>query len=167
MADPVSATVTSSVLSAAGSGARIAGSILGGQAEKQKYAAQALKMQEAAAWGRVRAVETDTAFREELEQTMSNLKAIRAGQNADISSPTSVALEDRAREVSDRRRQTEVANIRRQVSQAESDAVALRRAGSAALTSSWIRGAPDILSMASSAFNAGQSAFGPKPGGRS
>lgn len=146
-------TVASSVM-------KVGGTVMAGQAEKQKYGAQANQMLIAAADGTLRAKETDSAYREELGQTLSNLRAIQASKSIDPLSPTSLAIEERAYDVNDKRTTKNFSNEAKKSRQAELDGQALRRAGSAALGAAYLKAAPDVLSGIQGGLNLGKAAAG-------
>jgi hypothetical protein len=92
---------------------------LGGAAANKQQAAQA---ERAAQIGLIKASDTDTYMRDELQTTLANIQAIRASVGAEAS-PTEYAVIDKQRQTSDRQRETEVFNAR---AQAKSDEDAAR-----------------------------------------
>jgi hypothetical protein len=127
------------------------GAVMEGMAQHQKYSAEADKMRVAASDARLRATETDAAFREELSQTLSNLDSITASQNRSIDSPTSIALQERARDVNDRRTTKAVANEERKAMQSEQDAIMLKRAGNRMMLPAYIKAGSELMGASSSA----------------
>lgn len=74
---------------------------------------------EAAEVGRINADQIDTAYRDELSSTLNNIRAIRATTGAAADSPTSIAVQDKQEEVSDRNRSRDVANRKMQANSDE------------------------------------------------
>lgn len=91
-----------------------------GAAAGQKWEAQ--KAQRAAEVGRVRANQIDATYRDELNSTIANIRAIRASSGASVGSPTGMAIEADQQRISDRDRKIEVGNQRMQANQDEADA---------------------------------------------
>jgi len=109
MADPVSLLTGGSLL--------ISG--IGGAVG---YGKQAQDAKNAATTGRIQANQIDTGYRDELNSTINNIRAIRAGTGVAANSPTTLAIEDENRRVSDRNRTRDVASRRIQADQSERDA---------------------------------------------
>lgn len=142
MGDPVSMAV----MQVATTGLKVAGNM--GQAQSQKVAAQidAMRMETAAEAAKVRAVQLDAQYRDELNQTMATIDSIRAAQNVNIDSPTSMALQDSARERSARARMTAKSNERIRGMASEADAANLRKSSQGFMRAALLKSAPDILS---------------------
>lgn len=100
----------------------LAGSLVGavGQSQGQNYAAQ--QSQRAAQVGRIQADQVDASYRDELNSTISNIRAIRASASVGSNSPTGVAVEAKQQQTSDRDRKIEVGSKRMQATQDENDA---------------------------------------------
>lgn len=100
----------------------LAGSLVGaaGQYQASNYAAQQSKR--AAQVGRIQADQVDAGYRDELNSTISNIRAIRASSGAGAFSPTGMAIEDKQAETSNRDRVIEVGSKRMQANQDEADA---------------------------------------------
>lgn len=111
-------------------------SIMQGLGQKSSLEMEADKAQRAAAFGRLQADLTDTSFRENLRNTLGNIDAIRAAGNVSPDSPTTAAVEDRARTLSERQRRASLLSIRSQVAENEAGAAYLREAGNYALLTS-------------------------------
>lgn len=170
MGDPVSTGILA--LNAAGTGAGIFSALAGGQQSKVnaqleagRARMQAERLKVAAEAAKVRGIQVDTAFREDLNQSLQNLYAIRAAQGASVDSPTSRALGERARVASDRARRVAVSNERlramgleNEAAAAEGDAMALLRASRRYRTASLISAAGQAISGAGSFLRAGQTA---------
>ena len=78
---------------------------------------------------RVQANETDTAYREDLMSTISNIRAIRASTGVGANSPTGVAIEQRQEQLSDRNRVTAVTGKRLEAQSQDRAAGAYQTAG--------------------------------------
>lgn len=72
--------------------------------------------------GIVQAKQTDANYRQELNATINNIRAIRASTGAGFMSPTGAAIENYNRDISDRDRRREVGGRRIQASVDRSDA---------------------------------------------
>ncbi|SPL64405.1 hypothetical protein OHAE_272 [Ochrobactrum soli] len=90
------------------------------------YNQQAQQAKDAAATGRIQANQIDAGYRDELNSTINNIRAIRAGTGVAANSPTTLAIEDENRRVSDRNRTRDVASRRIQADQSERDARTFR-----------------------------------------
>ncbi|MGO4668767.1 hypothetical protein [Bosea sp. 2RAB26] len=135
-----------SSMALAGAGLSIAGGVSEGIAKKTGSQIQAAKLKQAADAGRVRAVQTDAAFREELADVQSTMSAIRSSQGVQFDSPTSFALFDAAEEKSRRARMIAVSNERMKALGLEGDAAATLLAARNARATAMLKSAPDILS---------------------
>lgn len=91
-----------------------------GQYQAGKYAAA--QSERAAQIGRVQADQIDASYRDELNSTISNIRAIRAGTGVGASSPTQMAIEADQEKTSRRDRIIEVGSKRMQATQDEADA---------------------------------------------
>lgn len=109
-----------------------------GEGEKAADEFKAARAEEAAKFGRLQADLTDTTLREQLNVTLSNIDAIRAGGNIDPRSPTGAAITDRNIAISERQRVAQEASLRSQAASDEASARYLRSAGDFALTQSYI-----------------------------
>lgn len=98
------------------------GSLVGafGQFQAQSY--QAEQSKRAAQVGRIQADQVDASYRDELNSTISNIRAIRASAGVDPNSPTGIAYEDEQQRRSDRDRKIDVGSKRMQAKQDEDDA---------------------------------------------
>lgn len=91
------------------------GSMTQAQGQAEAYVQQAELAQQRAYLGKIKARQTDTAYREELTTTLSNIDAIRAAANTDPWSPTAMAIKNNETRISGRARRTAVLNIMSQV----------------------------------------------------
>jgi hypothetical protein len=114
-----------------------------GEAATQEYLAK--RDERAAELGRLRAVQTDVALRDELTTTLANIDAIRAAANIDITSPTTFAIKGHETEVSDRQREIKVASINAQADEDEASARYRRRVAEDALFGSYLGAGASLL----------------------
>lgn len=91
---------------------------------------QANLADEAAKFGKLQATLTDTTMRENLTRTLASIDAIRAGGNADPTSPTTTAIEKFNTMISNRQRMAAVGSQREQADYDTATADYLRKAGS-------------------------------------
>lgn len=91
-----------------------------GQYQAGQHAAAQSK--QAAEVGKIQADQVDASYRDELNSTISNIRAIRASAGVEAFSPTSVAYEAEQQKRSDRDRKIEVGSKRMQATQDEADA---------------------------------------------
>lgn len=139
--------------SIASAGLSMYGSVAEGEGKKAGLDFQADRAKRAAEFGKVQAELTDTQFREELNTTLANIDVIRAAGRIDPSSPTSIAIGEREREVSDRQRLASVGSIKAQVSEDLASADYLREAGEHALKMSYVNAGVKGLSAVSKGFS--------------
>lgn len=126
---------------------QIAGGISEGIQKKTAAQVESVRLKMAAEAGRVRAIQTDAAYREEFNNTMQNIGAIRASQNVRFDSPTSFAINDKARDLSDDARTVAVSNERLKALGLEGDAVAAWKRGETARTTAMIGQAKNVLAL--------------------
>jgi hypothetical protein len=122
------------VMAVAGVAASAAGTYMQGEATSAADQYQAQRLDRAAQYGKVQAVQTSAQGLEKLNVTLGNIDAVRAAGNVDPSSPTTTAIRDRTSFLSERDTGIRVENILAQASQNESDAAYLRDASGYALT---------------------------------
>jgi len=91
---------------------------------------QAALADESAQFATLQAGLTDVTMRQQLTRTLANIDAIRAGGNVDPTSPTTTAIENFNRKVSDRSRMASVGTSLTQASYDTASADYLRQAGS-------------------------------------
>lgn len=135
------------VSSIAGKGLSIAGGISEGIQKKTAAQVESVRLKMAAEAGRVRALQTDAAYREDLDSTMQNIGAIRASQNVGFDSPTSFAIYDKAESLSDKARRVAVSNEKLKALGLEGDAAAAFARGETARTTSMLSQSKNILSL--------------------
>lgn len=115
-----------------------------GQGEKSAQDFKAARAEEAAKFGRLQADLTGTTMTEQLNTTLANIDAIRAGGNIDPSSPTGAVIADRNAMLSDRQRIASVVSQRSQANADEAGAAYLRKAGDFALSQSYVQAAAGV-----------------------
>lgn len=133
-------------LAIAGAGMSIAGGISEGIGKKTAAQIESVRLKTAAEAGKVRALQTDAAFREEWNEVANTMTAIRSSQNVGFDSPTAMALYGAARERNDRARVQAVSNERLKALGLEGDAAMAWKRGEQARTTS-------MLSSSMSALN--------------
>ncbi|MDQ0132665.1 hypothetical protein J2T08_000566 [Neorhizobium galegae] len=111
----------------------LAGSLIGAFGEKQGQDYEAAKSKRAAEVGRVQADQIDSSYREELNSTISNIRAIRASAGVGANSPTGMAIEAKQEKTSDRDRRIDVGSKRMQATQDDADAKFRKSAAKTAL----------------------------------
>lgn len=121
-----------------------------GFGEKAGQDFMAGQAERAAALGRVKAEQTDTALREELNTTLGNIDVIRAAAGTDPFSPTAMAIKDKEAAVSERNRRIAVSNITAQADERALEAKYRNRAGNLALLGGLAGSASRVLKGASS-----------------
>lgn len=109
-------------------------SIAGGMGTKAADDYQSERLQRAAEYGRVQAMQTSASGTEKLNNTLGNIEAVRAAGHTDPSSPTGAAIYDRTEYLGTRDINTRVDNIMAQVNQEGADSAYLQKAGSFAMT---------------------------------
>lgn len=161
VAIPAIMSVASAAASTAGGMMQAGAAKSSAKADSIRAKARADSLKVAAEAGRVRALQTDAAYRDQLNQAMQNLTAIKAAQNTSTVSATSMALDDEARRRSDLARKIAVSNenikaidAEKGVNSAETDAELVKLGGRNAYTAALIGAAPSILSAGQKVFNA-------------
>lgn len=141
------------VIAAVASIAGTAGaSVMKGMGQKAGMDAQAMRAERAATFGKLQAEQSDLKFREELNTTLGNIEVIRAAAKIDPNSPTSAALMDRQRTLSDRQRMTAGLNIQSQIDQDLADASYLRQSGDFALQMGFLDAGTKIAGAVGKAY---------------
>jgi hypothetical protein len=106
---------------------------------------QAQKLEQAATYGELKAVQVGGQMTRNLNQTLGNIDAVRAAANTDPNSPTGAAFRDNQEQIGTDQRTTTVDSILAQARQDRADAQFYRDASSRALLSGNISGAAGIL----------------------
>src|SRR5690606_15689278 len=91
------------------------------------------KAKRAAEIGKVQADQIDSQYRDELNSTIANIRAIRSSSGASVNSPTGRAIEANQEKISNRDRRIDVGSKRMQVTQDEADAKFRKSAAKTAL----------------------------------
>jgi hypothetical protein len=104
-----------------------------GTASGDQY--QAAKLEQAATYGDLKAVQTGGQMTRNLNQTLGNIDAVRAAANTDPTSPTGAAYRDFQENIGDENKSITVDSILAQSNQERSDAAYYRSAASNALLS--------------------------------
>ena len=135
MADPVSLALTGGSMLLSGYGGAVG------------YNQQAEQAINAAATGRIQANQIDAGYRDELNSTINNIRAIRAGTGVSADSPTGIAIENENSRVSDRNRTRDVASRRIQADQSERDAKVFRNSAMTSLLGGTAKSLPYFFGM--------------------
>jgi hypothetical protein len=133
-------------------GLTVASSLTEGKATQAADEFKAAHAERAAEIGRTQAELTDTVMRENLSTTLANIDVIRAAGHADPTSPTTAAVEDYNRKISERQR---LAAVGTQEAQADEDAASaryLRQAGEFAVTQSYLKAFTQVAGGTAQAF---------------
>ena len=105
---------------------------------------QAAKLEQAAVYGELKAVQTGAAMTRSLNQTLGNIDAVRAAANTDPTSPTGNAFRENQEQLGEDQKTTTVNSILAQASQQRSDAAYYKSAASDALFAGKISAAAGI-----------------------
>jgi len=105
---------------------------------------QAAKLEQAAKYGELKAVQTGGQMTRSLNQTLGNIDAVRAAANADPSSPTGAAFRDNQESIGNDQRGIAVDSILAQARQERADAAYYRSAADNALFAGEIGAAAGI-----------------------
>jgi hypothetical protein len=134
-------------------------SILSGEGTAAGQNYKAASLENAAARGRVAAVQTGATETENIVNTLGNIDAVRAASRDDPTSPTGAAIRDWSETLGNTKKQIDVGNILAQAQQQESDAAYLRSSSKYALLGGELGAGADILGGLGKAF----AAFPPTP----
>lgn len=105
---------------------------------------QAQKLESAAVYGDLKAVQTGGQMTRNLNTTLGNISAVRAAANADPNSPTGAAFRDNQEAIGESQRSTTVNSILAQSIQERNDAAYYKSAASDALFAGEISAAAGI-----------------------
>jgi hypothetical protein len=117
-----------------------------GTADADEFQAQ--KLETAATYGDLKAVQTGGQMTRNLTQTLSNIDAVRAAANADPNSPTGAAMRDNAENIGTQNKTITVDSILAQSTQDRNDAAYYKSAASNALFAGDISAGAGILKAA-------------------
>jgi hypothetical protein len=109
---------------------------------------QAEKLQVAATYGDLKAVQTGGQMTRNLTQTLGNIDAVRAAAGTDPTSPTGAAMRDNAENIGTQNKEITVNSILQQSTQDRSDAAYYQSAASGALFAGDIGAAAGVLKAA-------------------
>jgi len=116
--------------------------IMGGMASAQGDAYQAAQSKEDAQIAKIQGLQTSTAYADNLNTTISNIKAIRAATGADPNSPSTAAYIQTQTDNSDRDRDIAVTGKEMEADQYSSDAMFYNSAASSALLGGAVKSLP-------------------------
>jgi len=111
------------------------------------YNQQAQQAKNAAATGRIQANQIDAGYRDELNSTINNIRAIRAGTGVAADSPTTMAIENENERVNEQNRSRDVASRRIQADQNERDAKTFRNSAFTSLLGGTAKSLPYFFGM--------------------
>lgn len=146
MGDPVSAAI----MAVGSAGMKYAGNLSEGIAKKTAAQIDAIKLKMQAEAGKVRAVQVDAAYRDDLNQTLQTINAFRSAQNVSIDSPTGMALADEAERRSDRARIAAASNEKIKALGLEGDSTALLKGADQYTKAALLKSIPDFISAGQS-----------------
>jgi hypothetical protein len=134
--------------SIASTGFKVAGDIFSavGTSNADKFKADTLD--QAAQYGELKAVQTNSQMTRNLSITLGNIDAVRAAARNDPTSPTGAAVRDYADQVGTNDKNIKVDSIMAQAGQDEAQAAYMRSASSSALLGGGLKAGGDILSAA-------------------
>jgi hypothetical protein len=132
-------------------------SILRGQTEASADEYQADRLDVAAKYGELKAVQTGGQMTRNLNTVLGNIDAVRAAANADPNSPTGVAVRENQEDIGNEQRGITVNSILQQSRQDTADAAYYRSAASNALFASSLSAGAGILKGAVPLFGSGTS----------
>jgi hypothetical protein len=139
------AAAGASGLSIAGAGLSAYSSILQGQGVAAGDTYKAASLENAAARGRVAAVQTGASASEKLAADLGNIDAVRAAAHDDPTSPTGAAIRDWSEALGTTNKSIAIDNIMAQSQQEASDAAYLRSASKYALLGGELGAGADLL----------------------
>lgn len=105
----------------------------------------AAQSKRAAQIGRIQADQIDANYRDELNSTISNIRAMRAGAGVGSMSPTGMAIEAGQEKISDRDRRIEVGSKRMQANQDDDDARFRKNAATVSLVGGVAKSLPSFF----------------------
>ena len=127
-------------------GLKAYGDVVRGEGEQAADIYRAQSLENAAARGRVAAVQTGAAESIKIASDLGNVDAIRAASHTDPTSPTGAAVRDWHEQLGLTKKAIDVDNIMAQAQQQQADAAYLRTAGKAALQGGYLSAGVDVLS---------------------
>lgn len=152
MANDFSLSNPSSDLSLGSMGLQFYSSILQGQGQQASDDYQAQKLEEAATYGDLKAVQTSAQMTRNLNQTLGNIDAVRAAAGTDPSSPTGQAIRSSQEAIGNANKAITVNSITAQSLQDRNDAAYYQAKGNRDMLAGIISGGAGILKGLSSAI---------------
>lgn len=144
MGDPVTALAIGSTVAA--TGLKVAGNQADAASKKSAAQIDAAKLKTEASAAEARGSQINAAYEGDLSASLQAMDAIRTSQNVSIDSPTALALDARAEEISGRARRTAVSNEKLKAMGLSADSQNLLRSSRAYSTAALLRSAGDIAS---------------------
>jgi hypothetical protein len=135
-------------LSIAGAGLKAGSDIFSaiGTSNADKFKAE--ELDQAAQYGELKAVQTNSQMTRNLSITLGNIDAVRAAARSDPTSPTGAAVRDYADTVGTNDKNIKVDSIMAQAQQDEAQAAYERSASSSALLAGGLKAGADLLALA-------------------
>lgn len=146
------------ITTALSAGAQLYGAFSEGKNAKLEGQIRSIRYQTQAEAGKVRAIQVQGAYADDLNTSLANIVGITAAQGRGVDSATSLALADRASEVSSRIALTAASNERLKAMGAEADARAAERAGAEAERASYLKMVGPGLRLAQEGYGLSKSA---------
>jgi hypothetical protein len=143
--DSSSRSPTATGASVASLGLSAYADILKGQGTQAADIYRAQSLENAAARGRVAAVQTGAAESIKIAADLGNVDAVRAAARTDPTSPTGAAVRDWHEQLGLTKKAIDIDNILAQAQQQQSDAAYLRAAGKSALQAGYLTAGTDVL----------------------
>jgi hypothetical protein len=125
-----------------------------GVASADEY--QASKLESAATYGDLKAVQTGGQMTRQINTTLGNIDAVRAAANADPNSPTGQAVRDNQEAIGEDQRSITVNSILQQSRQDRNDAAYYKDAADSALTAGYVGAAAGVAKGLASLGSAGK-----------
>lgn len=143
------------VLSAVSTAASVYGSIQQGeaQAEQQRYQQRQQQLREEQL--RTRALQDETARREELTANLSTIDAIRAGRGLSQTSPTALVIRDDATDTAMDAMRVSRLNILNGAESARQAGIQAGNAADSAASSGWLKGGASLLDFGAKTMETG------------
>lgn len=129
--------------------------LLKGQGQATADAYQAERLDVAAKYGELKAVQTGGQMARSLNTTLGNIEAVRAAARANPNSPTGAAILDEQEQIGNEQRATTVNSILQQARQERADAAYYRSASDRALTMGYVSAGADLLKGVTPLFGKG------------
>lgn len=148
-------------VSLAGAGLSAYSTLLQSQGTANADDYQAEKLQTAATYGDLKAVQTSGQMTRNLNTTLGNIAAVRAAANTDPNSPTGAAVRDNQETIGNQNREITVNSILQQSTQDRNDAAYYQSAASNALFAGDIGAAAGLVGAIGKGIGQAVAAAGP------